>query len=72
MAKEDITVSSNHVQIGDLSADSYDELKDLVRIHDSTRFLGHIQKVKLIKGDAVNTIPDFIWELDQLYFLRLA
>ena len=62
LAKEDITVSSDHVQIGDLSADSYDELKDLVRIHDSTRFLGHIQKVKLIKGDAVKTIPDFIAE----------
>ena len=62
LVKEDITISSNHVQIGDLSADSYDELKDLVGIHDSTRFLGHIQKVKLIKGDAVKTIPDFIAE----------
>ena len=29
-------------------------------IHDSTRFLGHIPKIELIKGDAIKTIPKFI------------
>lgn len=46
--------------IGDLCADSYDELKKLIEIYDSNRFLGHIQKVQLIKGNAVKTIPKFI------------
>lgn len=53
---------SGSVAIGGLYADSYDELADLARIHDSTRFLGHIPKVTLIKGDAVQTIPEFVRE----------
>ncbi len=46
--------------IGDLCADSYDELKKLIEIYDSNRFLGHIPKVQLIKGNAIKTIPKFI------------
>jgi hypothetical protein len=29
-------------------------------VYDSTRFLGHVNKVQCIKGDAVVTIPDFV------------
>jgi hypothetical protein len=32
----------------------------LSEINDSTRFLGHVPKIKLIKGDATITIPQFI------------
>ena len=52
--------SSGHVKEGDLYADSFDELQELCRIQDGTRFLGHIPKVELVKGDAVETIPQFI------------
>jgi len=45
---------------GDLCSHSYDELKELIHIYDSNRFLGHIKKVELIKGDVKHTIPDFI------------
>lgn len=44
----------------DLVSDSYDELKSLIDVYDSNRFLGHVPKVELIKGDAVETIPAFI------------
>ena len=47
---------------GDLKADSYAELLELIRIYDSNRFLGHVPKVSLVKGDATVTIPDFIKE----------
>lgn len=50
------------VRTGDLFADSYEELLELSRIHDSTRFIGHIPKVHLVKGDATKTIPKFIKE----------
>jgi hypothetical protein len=50
------------VKKGDLFADSQSELNELNSIHDATRFLGHIPKVKLIKGDATDTIPRFIDE----------
>jgi len=45
---------------GGLKADSYDELKKLIDIYDSDRFLGHVDKVHLIKGDATKTIPEFV------------
>lgn len=50
------------VTSGDLYSDSHEELNELMGIHDSTRFLGHMPKVQLIKGDATKTIPNFIEE----------
>ncbi len=58
--EQDRAASSGHVKAGDLSANSYDEIMQLAQIHDSTRFIGHIPKIKLIKGDAAETIPKFI------------
>ena len=44
---------------GALHADSYAELLSLIELYDKDRFLGHIKKVELIKGDATQTIPRF-------------
>jgi len=62
VSKKDQTEASKHVQAGDLFANSYDELHELITIQDSTRFLGHVDKAFLIKGDALKTIPTFIEE----------
>jgi hypothetical protein len=51
---------------GDLSSDSFDELSELIRIYDSDRFLGHIEKARLIKGDVTHTIPTFVREHQHL------
>jgi hypothetical protein len=48
------------IEEGELRSDAYDELSELVRIYDSNRFLGHVRKVELVKGDARKTIPEFI------------
>jgi len=45
---------------GDLYSDSREELFELIKIYDSYRFLGHIPKVELIKGDATHSIPEFL------------
>lgn len=45
---------------GALYADSHDELLALIEEYDKDRFLGHIDKVHLIKGDVTHTIPRFI------------
>jgi hypothetical protein len=45
---------------GDLSADCYEELLELVRVYDDDRFLGHIPKLELIRGDITRTVPEFI------------
>lgn len=45
---------------GDLRADSYTELCNLIEAYDLNRPLGHVSKVSLIKGDATKTIPEFL------------
>lgn len=62
LSEKDRSSHSTGVKKGDLSADTKAELERLSEIHDSTRFLGHIPKLTLIEGDAVQTIPQFIEE----------
>jgi hypothetical protein len=45
---------------GTFYADSYEELQALITEYNSDRFLGHIDKIYLIKGDATQTIRKFI------------
>ncbi|OQY04741.1 MAG: dTDP-6-deoxy-L-hexose 3-O-methyltransferase [Bacteroidetes bacterium 4572_117] len=47
-------------QQGDLYANTFDELTAITKTYDKNRFLGHVNKIQLIKGDAVDTIPKFI------------
>lgn len=53
---------STHKQTGrgELASDSYAELTALIREFDSDRFLGHMPKVELVRGDVAETIPKFI------------
>ena len=53
---------SEHCEIksSDLSSNSFKELNELIKIYDSNRFLGHVNKVSIIKGDITKTIPEFI------------
>jgi len=45
---------------GQLYSTSYEELNELIDIFDGNRFLGHVKKVQLIKGDVKKTIPEFV------------
>ena len=47
-------------KVGDLRAPSYEELKALIEQYDRDRFLGHIPKVELVKGDIAKTAPAFV------------
>lgn len=60
VSEKDRSSSSQHVKAGDLAADVHDELTQLIDIYDSTRYLGHVKKVSLVRGDATKTIPAFI------------
>jgi hypothetical protein len=46
--------------VGALSSASFDELQALITQYDRDRFLGHIPKVELIKGDIAKTARDFV------------
>ena len=60
VGNKDVGGLGKHVTPGDLYSDSCEELTQLIEIYDSDRFLGHVDKVHLVKGDAAKTIPDFL------------
>ena len=60
ISNSDISTNSKHIKTGDLAVDSMNEILKLAEIQDKTRFLGHIPKIELFKGDATKTIPKFI------------
>jgi len=45
---------------GGLRANSYEDLKECSELYDLNRFLGHINKIELVKGDACITIPKYV------------
>lgn len=53
-------IPASRNQVGDLSANSHQELLDLIAEYDQDRYLGHIPKVELVKGDICSTIPPFL------------
>src|SRR4051812_18694410 len=61
LASKDQNAHTN-THVGDLRASSYDELQQLIALYDQDRFLGHIPKVSLIRGDITATSPKFVAE----------
>jgi len=59
-AKDQNVHTQTHV--GDLKSSSHEELGALLALFDQDRFLGHIPKVELIKGDIAATAPKFVAE----------
>jgi len=49
-------------EVGGLAADSYEELQQLIEEYDRDRFLGHIEKVRMVRGDIAETAPKFVAE----------
>jgi len=45
---------------GGLAANSYEDLQRCIELYDANRFIGHIAKVFLVKGDARQTIPAYV------------
>ncbi|MNZ64057.1 hypothetical protein D3C78_822190 [compost metagenome] len=47
-------------RVGGYLADSLADLQEAVELYDANRFIGHIQKVELVKGDVVQTVPAYL------------
>ncbi|GLK59740.1 MULTISPECIES: TylF/MycF/NovP-related O-methyltransferase [Azotobacter] len=45
---------------GGYLADSLADLQEAVRLYDANRFIGHIEKVELVKGDVTQTVPAYL------------
>lgn len=53
---------SEHLRVGGFCVEPNmeEDIKESIRIHDLTRYLGHIPKVRLVQGDIETTLPNFI------------
>ena len=65
ISDKDISASSKHVKKGDLSANTFEELEALASINDSTRFLGHIERCRVLLHlvDACDNDPLNSWKI---------
>ena len=45
---------------GGLAIDTYDDLLKSITLYNKNRFLNHIEKVKLVKGDVAESLPNYL------------
>lgn len=63
VAEEDkATGTSLQVKLGGLAIDSFQDLQECIRLYDMHRALNHIEKIRLVRGDIKETVPQFIKE----------
>lgn len=60
ISEHDCKDNSSHTKVGGMCANTYEELCGCVDLYNMNRFVNHIEKVELVKGDALKTIPKYI------------
>ena len=66
LTKEDEGSTSKFAKKGDFAVDSFEDLKKCIALYDAHRYISHIPKVELIKGDVTKTIPQYLKENPQM------
>jgi hypothetical protein len=60
ISKKDEKSISKFAKKGGYASNAYEDLQNCVKLYDTNRFIEHIPKIQLVKGDAVKTIPKFV------------
>lgn len=60
ISKYDKGSTSKFAYRGGFASDSHQDLKKCAELYDLNRFINHIPRIELIKGDAVRTIPKYL------------
>lgn len=60
LSPQDAAGTHKEKRIGGYKAESYEDLTRAIQLFDSNRFINHIPKVELIKGDIVKTAAKYI------------
>jgi Macrocin-O-methyltransferase (TylF) len=66
ISKYDRASESTQARRGGLAVDSYHHLQECIQLFDMNRFIGHIPKVELVRGNATRTIPQYLKKNPQL------
>lgn len=56
---------------GGLNSNAYNDLEKCIHLYDMNRSIGHIPRVELVAGDAVNTIPEYLEKNSHLVIAML-
>lgn len=59
-AVDQVGKTSDHNRVGGFKYSNLEGLDKAISAYDSNRFLSHIPKVSLVKGDITQTLPDYI------------
>ncbi|HEY3417847.1 MAG TPA: TylF/MycF/NovP-related O-methyltransferase [Armatimonadota bacterium] len=64
VSEEDRKGTSEHVKVSgfDVEEDAEGDLRRAIELYDMNRLMGHIGKVELVRGDACQTIPQYLEE----------
>ena len=54
------SIAGAELREGGFKAESFEDLQRCIELYDANRFIGHLGKVSLVKGDASQTIPDYL------------
>jgi len=60
ITEKDKTGKSRMSSRGGLAVDSYADLQRCIEVFNMNRFLSHLEKVKLVKGDIKRTVPKYL------------
>ncbi len=60
LSEEDGGQTDHRKMVGGLRSDAYADIQEAIRLFDKNRFISHLPKVELVKGDAIKTIPAYI------------
>jgi hypothetical protein len=60
MSAQDEGSVKEFAHAGGMAAPVYEELQRLAALHDLNRPVGHIPRIELVKGDASQTVPEYV------------
>ena len=60
ISDEDKKGTSSFLRKGDYAVDSYEDLIKGIELYDANRFLPHIPKVELVRGDICEALPQYL------------
>ena len=60
MSEKDQTGLAAQAKAGGLAIHAYDDLCKSIELYNQNRFLNHIEKVRLVKGDIAETLPAYL------------
>jgi 3',5'-cyclic AMP phosphodiesterase CpdA len=66
LSRQDRGSESKQARPGGFRVASFDHLRRCIDLFDMNRFIGHIPKVELVRGDANKTIPQYLQQNPQL------